>query len=121
MIISPLYLNSIIKIHKLSPLSSATNFNHFRNYATIDQFWCNKSFQAQIPSSEFPPFSVCTCIFVPASSLKMTVNTSRRVCTDVHSNYKPNNSYLSIMRDSTRCKLEQWPGSCRQYSTSVGI
>ena len=121
MIISPLYLNSIIKIHKVSPLSSATNFNHFRNDATTDQFWCNKSCEAQTPSPEFPPFSLCTCLFVPVSNLKMTVNMGRRVCADVHSNYKSNNSCLSIRREGTRCTLQQWPGSCRQYSTSVGI
>lgn len=38
-IILPLYwLNSIIEINKVFPLSSATNLNSFRNYATIDMF-----------------------------------------------------------------------------------
>lgn len=122
MIFLPLYwLNSIVKINKVSPLSSATNLNHFRNYATVDKFWCFKSCQAQTPSSEFLSLRVCTCIFVPVSALKMTVNIGQRVCTDVHSNYKSNNSYLSIKMVGTWCKLEHWSRSCHHYSTSMGI
>lgn len=100
-IILPLYwlkLNKFTKYHlwhKLKYKFQFINFNDFRNYATIDKYWCSSSCQAQTPSSpySFPPFSVCTSTFVPAWNLKMTVNTDQSVCR-FSFKYKSNNSHL---------------------------
>lgn len=93
-------LNSIIKINKVSPFSSATSFKSFRNYAkTIDKFWCSKSCQSQTST---PALLTSSFQFMHApvplfqfEAWKMTVNTGQRLSADVHSNDKFNISSLS--------------------------